>query len=74
VEQANQAKQKAAELESKGKEEYNITKVQLVREQREKVRSSSLRSMILHECSRANAISKMYSFKNIYMTSVCARS
>jgi V-type H+-transporting ATPase subunit E len=34
----HEAKQKAAELESKGKEEYNITKVTLLREQREKIR------------------------------------
>jgi V-type H+-transporting ATPase subunit E len=34
----HEAKQKAAELESKGKEEYNITKMQMIKEQREKIR------------------------------------
>jgi len=34
----HEAKQKAAELESKAREEFNITKMQIVKEQREKIR------------------------------------
>jgi len=34
----HEAKQKAAELESKAREEFNITKMQIVKDQREKIR------------------------------------
>jgi V-type H+-transporting ATPase subunit E len=55
----HEAKQKAAELESKGKEEYNITKVQMIREQREKIRKEYAAKLKRLETQQAIARSTM---------------
>jgi V-type H+-transporting ATPase subunit E len=49
----HEAKQKAKELESKAKEEFNITKMQILKEQREKIRKEYTAKLKRLETQRA---------------------